>query len=192
MSFTESKASLSSNESPYDPVSSFIFVGGAWTVGTGTTPISSRMSRGITACPWPSMFWNRRMRSSGLKWAEHNLDVAVGSLNLCRVVWLWCQSYVKVVRVLSVRLLSGSRLFLSVRCWKSPVQCCWCMCLVRGPCFFVVSSCFFCGICIGQVACLCLVEVCHEIQVSVEVCQDIRSCQLVLRSSQCFVVWGKS
>ena len=37
------------------------------------------MSRGMTACPWPSMLWNRRIKSSGLKWAEHNLDVAVGS-----------------------------------------------------------------------------------------------------------------
>ena len=51
MSFPESKASLSNNESIYDPVLSVIFVGVAMNVGTGSTLISSQMSRGMTdAC----------------------------------------------------------------------------------------------------------------------------------------------
>ena len=84
MSFTEPKASLSSKKTLYDPGSSFIFVVVAWNVGTGTTSISSQKSRGMTnACPWPSMIWNRRMKPSGLKWAEHNHDVDVGSHFTC-------------------------------------------------------------------------------------------------------------
>ena len=52
------------------------------------------------------------------------------------------------------------------------------------------GSMFFCGVQLlflrylyCQVACLCLVEVCHGRKVSVEVCEKIRSCQLVFRSS---------